>query len=388
MKKSRWLIPLIIILASGPTLVYSNPDPRIGARMIYDPIDQRLLMYGGADWQNGYTFFDELWSYEPETNTWTLLETHNSPDPRFNTMLAYLPERHQLFLYGGMSQQDKTDGTYIFDIDTNTWTELHPSNEPSRRSDASIVYDPENDVIVLYSGYLQNDTHTQDTWIYSFTEENWIKQQPENTPIGQYGHYMVYAERTGQLLMYPGHWSIYSHGVLMDHGWGGNIWEYDSAQEIWTEHVSTPRPPGRYWGQLVYDSTENRLILFGGNGAVDYDDTWTYDIESMAWEMVSQTIKPSERGCQAMAYDPENNIVVMFGGHGERGESLGDTWILDCETLTWNQPETQTTEQDQTNEPESTETTTTGIPGYPITAITLAITATIIQNRKKSHKLL
>ena len=84
-----------------------------------------------------------------------------------------------------------------------------------------------------------------------------------------------------------------------------------------------------------------------------------------------------------MAYDPENNVVVIFGGHGERGQSLGDTWILDCETLTWSQPETQTAEPDTT-----TETTSTGIPGYPITTITLAITATIILSKKKSHKIL
>lgn len=357
--------------------------------MIYDPVNQRILMYGGADWQNGYTFYDELWSYEPETNTWTQLEMHNSPDPRFNTMLVYLPERHQLFLFGGMSQQDKTDGTFIFDFATSTWTELHPSNEPSRRSDASIVYDPENDVVVLYSGYLQNDTHTQDTWIYSFTEQNWIRQHPENTPIGQYGHYMVYAEETGQLLMYPGHWSIRSNGILIDHGYGGNIWEYSVAEEQWTEHPSTPRPPGRYWGYLVYDSNENRLILCHGNGVVDYDDTWTYDIETKTWEQATQTIKPSKRGGQAMTYDTENNIIVIFGGHGETGQSLGDTWILDCQTLTWSQPETQTSEPTQTTEPETTtEDTSTGIPGYPITSVAIAVTITsIITSRKKSQTL-
>jgi N-acetylneuraminic acid mutarotase len=383
MKKARWLIPLAFLLAFSPILATGDPEPRIGARMIYDPVNQRILMYGGADWQNGYTFYDELWSYEPESNTWTQLEMHNSPDPRFNTMLVYLPERHQLFLYGGMSSSDRADGTYIFDIETSTWTELHLSNQPSRRSDASIAYDPENDVVVLYSGYLQNNSHTQDTWIYSFTEENWLRQNPENTPLGQYGHYMVYAEETKQLLMYPGHWSIYSHGVFVDHGWGGNIWEYDVVDELWTEHESTPRPPGRYWGYLVYDSTENRLILFAGGGAVDYDDTWTYDIMTGTWEQATQTIKPSKRGGQAMTYDPENNIVVIFGGHSETGQSFGDTWILDCETLTWSQPETQSTEPDQTE----TEPTTEPIPSYTPTAIIIA-TILFIHNRRKSHKLL
>ena len=111
MKISRWLIPLFILLALAPALAKCDPEPRLGARMIYDPVDQRIFMYGGAIWQNRYNFYDELWSYESETNTWTLLEMNNSPDPRFNTMLTYIPERHQLFMYGGWSQKDRVDGT-------------------------------------------------------------------------------------------------------------------------------------------------------------------------------------------------------------------------------------------------------------------------------------
>ena len=376
------LLPLLFILLLSPTLVSADPEPRIGARMIYDPVDQRVIMYGGAIYNNGYSFYNELWSYEPETNTWTQLEMHNAPDARFNTMLTYLPDRHQLFLYGGWSNEDRTDGTYIYDFETSTWTELHPSNQPSRRSDASIAYDPVNDVVVLYSGYLQNDTHTQDTWLYSFTDENWIRQHPTNTPHGQYGHNMVYAEQTGQLLMYPGHWSIYSGGTMISHGYGGNIWEYNVADEAWTETHSPATPPGRYWGYLVYDSNQNRLILQGGHGVIDYDDTWTYDINTETWEKASQTIKPPKRGCQAMAYDPENNVVVVFGGFSEDGQSLGDTWILDCETLTWSQPETQT-ETPETETPD----TTTEIPSYPTTATLIAVILSTIKSYTQKKKM-
>ena len=381
MKLSIVLVMAILFFTVSIGRVSADPEPRIGARMIYDPVDQRIIMYGGATYHNGYSFFDELWSYETETNTWTQLEMHNSPDPRFNAMLTYLPGRHQLFLFGGWSHEDRTDGTYIFDFATSTWTELHPNNQPSKRSDASIAYDPENDVIVLYSGYLQNDTHTRDTWIYSFTEGNWIKQHPENMPLGQYGHYMVYTEETGQLLMYPGHWSTWSNGVMTSHGFGGNIWEYDVVGETWTEYPSAPTPTGRYWGYLVYDSTESRLILYGGHGAVDYDDTWTYDIETQTWDRASQTVKPSKRGCQAMAYDPENNVVVVFGGYSETGQSLGDTWILDCEKLTWSQPETQTIEPETNSE---AETTSNGIPAYPIISILFAFTV-IVYTKKMAR---
>ncbi len=222
-------------------------------------------------------------------------------------------------------------------------------------------------MVVLYSGYLVDDSHTQDTWIYSFEEENWILKNPDNPPLGQYGHYMVYVDSTGQLLMYPGHWCIYSNGVMVSHGFGGNIWEYDVVEDTWTEHFSGSIPHGRFWGNLVYDSTDNRLILFGGHGATDYDDTWVYNLEEKIWDKAIQNIKPSKRGSIGMAYDPVNHAVVLFGGYGERGQSLGDTWILDCETLAWYQPEnTSTTGPEDSNSSFS-------ISGFPLLAITLAI---------------
>ncbi len=381
------ILLLIIMLITSPTLASGAPENRIGPRMIYDPVDQRIILYGGAHWQGGYNFYGELWSYRPETDTWTQLETHNDPPPRFNTMLAYIPGRHQLFLFGGLSTNDKIDDTWIFDFETSTWTQLHPADHPSRRSDSSIAYDPENDVVVLYSGYLQNDTHLQDTWIYSFREENWIRQHPDDPPLGQYGHYMVYAESTGQLLMYPGHWSIYSNGVMTSHGYGGDIWEYDAADESWTEHRSTPRPPGRYWGHIVYDSTENRIILFGGHGAVDYDDTWVYGVEDGTWERAQQTVKPSKRGSVGMAYDPVNHVAVLFGGFSENRQSLGDTWILDCETLTWRQPDTdpQTTPPGETDEPHTEDNQETPIPGFPALSMLLSMAITYLITRRTSR---
>ena len=369
LKTMRWKLLLIIFLFTSPVLVSSSPEKRIGPSMVYDPIDHRVLLFGGAHWQNRYTFYDELWSYEYETNTWSMLDTRNNPDPRFNSMLVYIPDRHQLFLYGGFSSADRIADTWVYDFESNTWTELHPNTQPSPRSDSSIAYDPVNDVVVLFSGYLLNDTHLQDTWIYSFKMENWIKRTPDNPPLGQYGNYMVYVESTGQLLMYPGHWSVISNGETVNHGFGGNLWEYDVVDDSWIEHSSNVSPPGRYWGSLVYDSTEDRLILFGGHGAVNYDDTWTYSVADGVWENVEQSIKPSRRNSIGAVYDPDNHVVVLFGGLGDDRQSLEDTWILDCETLTWHQPETSTTIENvpEENNPNSF------IPGFPVWTIILAV---------------
>jgi hypothetical protein len=69
-----------------------------------------------------------------------------------------------------------------------------------------------------------------------------------------------------------------------------------------------------------------------------------------------------------MAYDPVNHVVVLFGGYNENGQSLGDTWILDCETLTWYQPE------NTSNTVPEDDTSSFSIPGFPLLASFLAIT--------------
>ena len=331
----------LILTIIYPTIHASTyPSKRIGAKMIYDPVNQQILMYGGAHWENRYTFYDELWSYKYETNTWTQIETTNNPDPGFNTMITYIPERHQLFLFGGWSHQDRISDTWILNLETLNWIKQIPNIHPSPRSDASIAYDRSNDKVVLFSGYLLNDTHMQDTWTYNFEEENWNKHNPENSPLGQYGHHMVFIETSDQVLMYPGHWSIMRNGNMVNHGYGGNLWEYDLIDEVWVEHSSPHNPPGRYWGSMIYDSNEERLILFGGHGVVDYQDTWIYDLEMENWEEGTPEVKPSKRSSFAMCYDPLNHVVVLYGGFSENGQSLGDTWVLDCETLEWTRVDT------------------------------------------------
>jgi hypothetical protein len=63
--------------------------------------------------------------------------------------------------------------------------------------------------------------------------------------------------------------------------------------------------------------------LFGGSepsGAISFDDTW----DGTEWRQIANT-GPSGRGFPAMVFDSSRECLVLFGGQ-ERGEWLGDTW--------------------------------------------------------------
>ena len=53
--------------------------------MFYDPVNQRVLLFGGA-WESnaGYIKYNDLWSYDYTTDTWTEVETSVKPSGWFN----------------------------------------------------------------------------------------------------------------------------------------------------------------------------------------------------------------------------------------------------------------------------------------------------------------
>ncbi len=82
---------------------------------------------------------------------------------------------------------------------------------------------------------------------------------------------------------------------------------------------------------MVYDSTHNVDVLFGGTSGInnfDPNDTWTWN--GLSWTKMSPTTSPTCcRDSGEMAFDPAIGKAVYFGGDGSGANSLGDTWTWD-----------------------------------------------------------
>lgn len=362
----------------------NRPQARFGHRMVYDPVNERVLLFGGAVWDNRYAFFDDLWSYDPATNTWTEVEYGTGPSGRFNHMMVYVPDRHQLFLFGGWSARDRIGDTWTYDIDANEWTQLHPQDSPYPRSDAAIAYDEANGVIVLFDGYCRDDRGRQDTWVYDFGEGNWIQMDPEESPKSQYGHYMIYDSQNRQMVMYGGHWSIWENGRSISHGYSDGVWTYDYPSDTWTKVDTATSLPQRYWHTIAYDGDRGKMVVFGGSGATTpvLDDTWLYDLSTNAWERLDTDVKPPERENSALVYDPVHEKLILFGGLREIGEPpLDDLWALDTAEGTWREASSEpvsTDGQEGPTEGQDDESSQTGIPGFPLPSIILSMVLIMI----------
>jgi hypothetical protein len=75
---------------------------------------------------------------------------------------------------------------------------------------------------------------------------------------------------------------------------------------------------------LAYDSSRNRIVLFGGSGtSVFLADTWEWD--GSEWTQIADT-GPAARQGHGLAFDSKRQRVVLFGGTSQNNQAFADTW--------------------------------------------------------------
>src|SRR5260370_3308181 len=81
----------------------------------------------------------------------------------------------------------------------------------------------------------------------------------------------------------------------------------------WEPESPLQSPPARTFAASVYDSKQNRVVLFGGwNGIGPLGDTWQFD--GTTWANLAPAVAPPATSNAAMAYDTVRGLSVLYGG--------------------------------------------------------------------------
>jgi len=87
---------------------------------------------------------------------------------------------------------------------------------------------------------------------------------------------------------------------------------------------------------MAYDSTNGRVVLFGGLTTTEQSDTWVYDPSANTWTDRNPATHPTARTGAAMSFDSGNGTIVLFGGFSGAGAER-DTWEYNVATNQWTQ---------------------------------------------------
>ena len=318
-------LPQQQLYEDGSWLELTLPPGRTNHTAVYDPVRHRMIVFGG---DGTSSHLQDVWALSLSgTPSWTQLHpiwggpNGTAPSARLQHSAIYDPVRDRMLVFGG------SDGTFRNDVwalslsGTPTWILLTPSGTPpAPRVDHTAIYDPVRDRMIVFGG-ASSSTLLNDVWALSLSgTPAWTSITPSGTPpSARYTHTAIYDPVRDRMVIFGG-----SNGLFLNDVWALSL----AGTPAWTSVTTTGTAPYRASHTCVYDPVRDRMVMFGG---VDYgstlNDVWALSLATNAWTMTSPVAgPPAARGGHTAIYDSVNDRMVISGGLNFG--VIGDTWSL------------------------------------------------------------
>ncbi len=147
---------------SWTRLASDGPPARGVYGIAFDAKRGVVVLFGGCCAQ-GVGLAGDTWEWN--SRHWTRIQTADAPSPRFDTSMAYDPMRDRIVLFGGGVRSSSYGDTWEFD--GRNWTRLDVPG-PSSRNGHAMVYDPRVKAILLFGGR-NATTYFNDFWAFDGT---------------------------------------------------------------------------------------------------------------------------------------------------------------------------------------------------------------------------
>lgn len=280
----------------------------------YDAVRDETLIFGGH-WSS--TYYPELWALDADTGAWTKKEPATFVSGRRDHSMVFDPVNNVVLMFGGY----RADGTLLNDMwswDGNDWTQLTPATVPTARYDHVMAVRPSDGAILLFGGY-NGSSHLQDTWMWNGT--TWTQLTPVTTPNANSSSYntMVYHETLDG-------WLLYSENQR-------TTWLFDGTN--WSQITTADSPNTGARPAMVYDAARDEVVHFDGDSL--YAQTWVFT--GGEWAQRSPASSPNRRRGHGIVYDSTREIVITtLGDYDGYYLYTADAWSTSRQrftTYTW-----------------------------------------------------
>jgi len=307
--------------------------------LAYDSESRRVILYGGqtgniSEHPELFTS-SETWAFDLARNRWQKMESESHPPAMSAHAMAYDSESDRVILHGGGGIFDMErledyilDQTWAYDFNNNKWMKM--SDGPPRLGHW-MAYDAESDRIVMFSGACFRDGRFQDvqeTWVYDFNSDRWTEMKPARSPAARHYYGLAYDTESDRVIL----WGGFIGKDVLDH----NIWTYDFNTNTWLELIPESGSDPRWYQAMAYDEASDRIIIYGGADEGS-DEMWAYSLSSNTWAKLQPTTNPGKISRMPMVYVPDIRKLVLFGGQlDSRQYTYSDaTWFYDLNTDAW-----------------------------------------------------
>ena len=236
---------------------------------------------------------------------------------RSNHSMIWDSQDDQLLVFGGIDPQGNLlNDLWSYSPASNRWTNLTPSNptssasdcsgnSPAPRMNAAMVWDDVDHEALLFGGEGNNGSFLNDLWAYA--QGSWTALScAVNGPVGRGGAGVAW---TGsQMFILDG---LGSGGALSD------FWAYTPGSGGgWTRLAANTPLGARIYPAMAWDSQDKQLYVFGGlRASQQLGDFYVYH-PGGTWNAVisSNNTAPLARQQALCTWDSHDGVFLLMGG--------------------------------------------------------------------------
>src|SRR5262249_15692286 len=139
----------------------TSPSPRTSQTAVYDPVRDRMLVFGGA----GVVYTNDVFALTlAGTPAWSQLTPAGTPpSPRNGHAAIYDPLRDRMLVFGGFDGSLRNDVWALSLSGTPAWNLLNTGvAAPGPRTNHTAIYDAVGDRMVVFGGF--DGSRRNDAW--------------------------------------------------------------------------------------------------------------------------------------------------------------------------------------------------------------------------------
>ncbi len=242
-----------------------KPQARSGHTMIYDKLNDRLVLFGGKN--DDGELLNDTWIWNDIGWTQLIIE---GPDARQSHRIV--STEMGVLLFGGSNHAGNSlSDTWLLSMEV--WKKIDAPKYPPPRRQHALAFDQKKNKTILFGGFDRIDGEKKvysDTWEFDGT--SWLKMG-EHLELARDHHALGYDEKFNSVVMFGG----YNNGYLGD----TRIWN----GKDWIKLISDGPTPRAGKPAFLFDSENEALILFGGWDATNQPlmDFWKLNFQSKSW---------------------------------------------------------------------------------------------------------
>ena len=268
--------------------------------------------------------------------TWTPVP----PVTHLGTNAILDPVRGRWLFFRLSNQSNSPVEIWAFDLATATWSmQAPPGDAPAMAGSIHVVYDPLGDRALVFHPFF--NLAAGDIWQLPLSmHAPWVRVSTSWQGGNRSGECFAVDTRRNRALMFGGRIGV-SGSTYSSDVFSIDLGDPNLAMTLLAVAPS-PVPVGRSNCAAVYDSTNDRFVIYGGESYVTggpgtgqrIDESWELALAGTpTWRFLPPVAQPAAREYMASAFDPLHHRLLIYGGDGAGGVR-GDGSALDLTDLT------------------------------------------------------